>query len=197
MTPRHPGVRVPVVAESAATGDVAALYTEIRDHFGLGLVPDVFKLVSTRTPFLKVFWDGYRSVFDEDGALSRDVKELISAFVAREVSCRYCVDAHVLFLDLLNADATMKASLAVAEVDQMDLPEPTRELLRLSRRVTKEPDRITEADFAKARACGWSDAQILEALWTACQFNWVTRMVSAAGLVSLGQLAEPEPIRER
>lgn len=190
------GVHVPVVTEGAATGDIADLYHEIRDHFGLGLVPDVFKLVSTRSSFLKVFWDGYRSVFD-DGELPRDVKELIAAYVAREVSCQYCVDAHVLFLDLLNADATLKASLGVKDVEQMDLPEPVRELLRLSGRITNESHRITEADFAKARACGWSDAQILEALWTACQFNWVTRMVSAAGLVSLGQLAEAEALTPR
>ncbi|TKK91357.1 peroxidase-related enzyme [Herbidospora galbida] len=196
MTPGSPGVNVPIVTEAAATGDVAELYGEIRDHFGLGLVPDVFKLVSTRSRFLKVFWDGYRSVFDE-GELSRDVKELIAAFVAREVSCHYCVDAHTLFLDLLGADAALKASLSVAEVEQMDLPEPVRELLRLAKRITDESHRVTEADFAKARACGWSDAQILEALWTACQFNWVTRMVSAAGLVSLGQLAEFEPATGR
>ncbi|GLX99566.1 peroxidase-related enzyme [Herbidospora sp. NBRC 101105] len=190
------GVHVQVVTEGTATGDIAELYDEIRDHFGIGLVPDVFKLVSTRTPFLKVFWDGYRSVFD-DGELPRDVKELIAAYVAREVSCQYCVDAHVLFLDLLNADAALKASLAVKEVERMDLPEPVRELLRLSGRITNESHRITGADFAKARASGWSDAQILEALWTACQFNWVTRMVSAAGLVSLGQLAEVEALTPR
>ncbi|MEZ7126597.1 carboxymuconolactone decarboxylase family protein [Nonomuraea sp. AD125B] len=182
-------VRLPVINESRAEGVTATLYAEMREHFGLGLVPDVFKLVSTRPEFLQVFWDGYRSVFGA-GLLERDVKELIAAFVAREVSCAYCVDAHVLFLRLVGADERMEASLRHAEIDDMPLPEATRILLRLAAQVTHQAYRITDDDFADARAAGWSDGQLLEAVWTACQFNWVTRMASALGLTTLGQLAE-------
>jgi uncharacterized peroxidase-related enzyme len=189
MTTQSPGVRVPVVRETAATGTTAALYEEIRARFGLGLVPDVFKLVSTRPSYLQVFWDGYRSVFHE-GVLDRGVKELIAAFVAREVACRYCVDAHVLFLDLIGADPGLTASLAVSDIGDMPVSEPTRELLRLAARITHEAYRIVDQDFVRLRAVGWSDEQILEAIWTACQFNWVARMVNTLGLTTLGQLAE-------
>ncbi|MFI6510331.1 carboxymuconolactone decarboxylase family protein [Streptosporangium sp. NPDC050855] len=184
-----PGVRVPVVSETTATGTTAALYEEIRTRLGLGLVPDVFKLVSTRPAYLQVFWDGYRSVFHE-GVLERGVKELIAAFVAREVACRYCVDAHVLFLDLIGADPGLTASLAVPDIDDMPIPEPTRELLRLAARITHEAYRIADEDFVRLRALGWSDEQILEAVWTACQFNWVARMANTFGLTTLGQLAD-------
>ncbi len=189
MVTHSPGVRVPVIHEAAATGDTAAIYEEIRDRLGFGLVPDVFKLVSTRPSYLRAFWDGYRSVFLE-GVLDRDVKELIAAFVAREVACRYCVDAHVLFLDLIGADPGLAASLAVADIDDMAIPEPTRELLRLAHRITHEAYRILDQDFVRLRAVGWSDEQILEAVWTACQFNWVARMVNTLGLSALGQLSE-------
>lgn len=189
MQKNHDGVRLTVINESQAGGRTAELYAEMREHFGLGLVPDVFKLVSSRPEFLQVFWDGYRSVFGP-GLLDRQIKELIAAFVAREVSCSYCVDAHVLFLRLVGADERMEASLQHAEIDDMPLPEATRVLLRLAHRVTHQAYRLTDEDFDLARTSGWSDGQILEAVWTACQFNWVTRMVSAAGLTSLGQLAE-------
>ncbi|GAA3119692.1 hypothetical protein GCM10010466_08180 [Planomonospora alba] len=185
-------MRVPVVDESAAVDTTAALYEEIRAHFGLGLVPDVFKLVSTRPDYLKVFWDGYRSVFDE-GFLDRGVKELIAAFVAQEVGCGYCVDAHVLFLDMIGADRRLASALRVADIDDMPVPAAVREVLRLARRITREAYRIGQEDFDRLKGCGWSDDQILEAVWTACQFNWVTRMVNAAGLVELGQLAGPGP----
>ncbi|GGL40653.1 hypothetical protein GCM10014719_47290 [Planomonospora parontospora subsp. antibiotica] len=183
-------MRVPVVSETAAAGATAALYGEMRTHFGFGLVPDVFKLVSTRPSYLKVFWDGYRSVFDE-GFLDREVKELIAAFVAREVSCGYCVDAHVLFLDMIGADPRLAACLEVSDIDDMPVSAATRELLRLARRITHEAYRTGQADFDRLKESGWGDDQILEAIWTACQFNWVTRMVNAAGLVALGQLGEP------
>ncbi|MDF2705260.1 MAG: peroxidase [Nonomuraea muscovyensis] len=184
-------VRLPVMNESQAVGATAELYAEMRAHFGFGLVPDVFKLVSTRPEFLKVFWDGYRSIFSV-GLLDREIKELIAAFVAREVSCGYCVDAHVLFLHLVSADPRLEESLRVTEIDDMPLPESTRVLLHLAGAITHQAYRITDDDFEQARQLGWNDAQLLEAVWTACQFNWVARMVNAAGLSSLGQLADQE-----
>jgi hypothetical protein len=39
-------VRIPIVQESEATGDLADLYEEVRETFGIGFVPDVFKLVA-------------------------------------------------------------------------------------------------------------------------------------------------------
>lgn len=191
MTRDGASVRIPVMNESEAVGATAELYAEMRAHFGFGFVPDVFKLVSTRPEFLKVFWDGYRTIF-ADGLLDRGTKELIAAFVAREVSCAYCVDAHVLFLHLVSADPCLEESLRCGEIDDMPLPESTRALLRLARTITHQAHRITDDDFEQARRLGWSDAQLLEAMWTACQFNWVARMVNAAGLVSLGQLTERE-----
>ncbi|WP_433381145.1 carboxymuconolactone decarboxylase family protein [Streptosporangium sp. CA-115845] len=189
MTTDGTSVRLPVMNESHAVGATAELYAEMRAHFGFGLVPDVFKLVSTRPEFLKVFWDGYRSIFS-DGLLDREVKELIAAFVAREVSCSYCVDAHVLFLHLVSADPSLEESLRCSDIDDMPLPQSTRVLLHLARAITHQAYRITDDDFERARRLGWSDAQLLEAVWTACQFNWVARMVNTAGLSSLGQLAE-------
>lgn len=66
-------VRLPVVTEQAATGETAQLYGEINEFFGLGFVPDVFQLTSTRPSFLRAFWEGFRSIFTE-GVLSRETR---------------------------------------------------------------------------------------------------------------------------
>ncbi|MGR6913104.1 carboxymuconolactone decarboxylase family protein [[Actinomadura] parvosata] len=192
MASGSPNTRASIVPESAATGDLSRLYRDIRRHFGLGFVPDVFKLLSSRPDLLEVFWAGYRAMFAA-GVLPREIKELIAAFVSREVACRYCAEAHTFFLAFIDADPHLKESLDVRDVDDMPIPENVRELLRFSFRVTHEAYRITDDDFERLRRAGWSQAQILEAVWEICQFNAVARMANALGLREIGELAEPAP----
>ena len=181
-------VRLPVVSEAAATGETARLYAEIRDFFGLGFVPDVFQLTSTRPSFQRVFWDGYRSMFAE-GSLDRETKELIAALVARDAGCSYCVDAHLLLLELVGGSPEVIASARAETVDELPVEPRVRELLRLVQCIDTEAYRITDADFAALRTAGWSDDELLEAVWTASLFNGIVRLVDTLGLYRVGQLA--------
>ena len=80
--------RIRVVQESEASGETKALYQEIRAYFGLGVVPDVVKLVSTRVDMLQVFFDTYKAMFG-GGHLPRQVKEMIATIVSKTNSCSY------------------------------------------------------------------------------------------------------------
>jgi uncharacterized peroxidase-related enzyme len=182
-------VRVPIVAESEAEGETAEVYAQIRDHFGLGFVPDVFQLTSTRPTFLRAFWDGFRSMFAE-GHLPREVKELIAAFVARDAGCRYCVDAHLFLLELIGAAPEVVAAARADAVDDLPVEPRVRELLRLVGRIDTDASRITDADFTGLRDAGWTDDELLEAVWTACLFNGIVRLADTLGLYRVGQLSE-------
>ena len=80
--------RIRIIQESEATGETAAIYDEVRKTFGMPIVPDVVKLVSTRVEFLRVFHDAYRAMF-VGGYLPRQVKEMIATVVSRTNSCSY------------------------------------------------------------------------------------------------------------
>jgi uncharacterized peroxidase-related enzyme len=183
-------VRLPIIAESAATGETAQLYAEIREHFGFGFVPDVFQLPSARPTFLRTLWNGFRSMFTE-GVLPRETKELIAVFVAREAGCSYCVDAHVLFLDLIGAKPEVAEAVREAAVDDMPVDEKVRELLRFVQRIDHEAYKIVDADVRRLRDMGWTDDELLEAIWTACLFNAIVRMVNTFGLYRIGQVTTP------
>jgi uncharacterized peroxidase-related enzyme len=183
-------VRLPIIAESAATGETAQLYAEIREHFGFGFVPDVFQLPSARPTFLRTLWNGFRSMFTE-GVLPRETKELIAVFVAREAGCSYCVDAHVLFLDLIGAKPEVAEAVREAAVDDMPVDEKVRELLRFVQRIDHEAYKIVDADVRRLRDMGWTDDELLEAIWTACLFNAIVRMVNTFGLYRIGQVTAP------
>jgi uncharacterized peroxidase-related enzyme len=175
------GVRLPTIPESAATGETAALYAEIREHFRLGFVPDVFQLPGSRPSFLKTLWAGYRSMF-ADGVLPRATKEHIATLVARDAGCRYCVDAHVLFLDLIGASPDIVDAARVASIDDMPIDDELRELLRFVQRIDHEAYRIVDADLEHLREIGWTDDELLEAIWTACLFNAIVRLADTFGL---------------
>ncbi len=81
-------VRIGIVQESEAIGETKALYEEIRALFGLPVVPDVFKLISTRPDFLRVMFEGYKAMFG-GGHLPRQVKEMIATVVSETNSCTY------------------------------------------------------------------------------------------------------------
>jgi alkylhydroperoxidase family enzyme len=80
--------RIRIVQESQAEGETRDLYDEIRAYFGIGMVPDIFKLVSIRPDFLRVFSEAYKAMF-LSGVLPRPVKEMIATVVSSTNSCAY------------------------------------------------------------------------------------------------------------
>jgi hypothetical protein len=41
---------------------------------------------------------------------------------------------------------------------------------------------VTDDDWARAAAAGWTNAHLLEAVFTAALFNFITRLVDSVGL---------------
>lgn len=181
-------VRVGVVAERDAEGEVAELYGELRDTFS-GFVPDVFKLVSTRPDMLRAFVEGYRSMFG-GGLLPQEAKEVVALTVAREASCRYCATAHDALLRLLGVESSYADAVASGSLDDPAIPADVRALATLASDITQHAHRVTDDDLARVRSHGWDEAQVLEAIWVACLFNGIVRLADALGLYEVGQLAD-------
>jgi uncharacterized peroxidase-related enzyme len=182
------GTRVEIVREQDATGEIAELYDELRGMF-LGFVPDVFKLVSTRPDLLGVFVAGHRGMFD-GGQLPREAKEVVALTVARVASCQYCTTAHDALLRLLGTDAAYADAVLSGALDDPAIPTDIRALAELATKITEHAYRITDDDLDRVRVHGWTDRQLLEAVWVACQFNATVRLVDTFGLRDLNQFAD-------
>jgi uncharacterized peroxidase-related enzyme len=180
--------RVEIVREQDATGEVAELYDELRGAF-LGFVPDVFKLVSTRPDLLGVFVAGHRAMFG-GGHLSREAKEVVALTVARVASCQYCTTAHDALLRLLGTDSHFADAVLNGALDDPAIPADVRALAEMATKITEHAYRITDDDLDRVRAHGWTDQQLLEAVWVACQFNATVRLVDTFGLRDLNQLTD-------
>lgn len=181
-------VRVETVREADAEGEVAELYDELREQF-LGFVPDVFKLVSTRPDLLGHFVAGHRTMFD-GGVLPREAKEVIALTVARVASCQYCATAHDAILRLLGTDPAYADAVLHGDLDNPAIPTEVRALAELAVAITEHAYRITDDDLDRVRTHGWTDPQVVEAVWVACQFNAAVRLADTFGLRDLNQLAD-------
>jgi uncharacterized peroxidase-related enzyme len=184
-------VRVAVVQDSEATGELAELYDRLRSAF-FGFVPDIFKVVSARPEFLRVLVDGYASMFD-GGTLDRHLKEVIALTVAREAGCNYCATAHDTLLRVVSSNEAYARAVSEGNLDDPALPHGAKTFAELAVTITRHAHRLTDDDLAVIAAVGWSEAQVLEAIWVACLFNAIVRLADAVGLDDLGQLTEPAP----
>lgn len=182
-------IRTQIIHESAATGETAAIYAQIREHFGLGVVPDVFKLAGARPDFLRVLWAGYRAMFD-GGVLPRDVKEMIATVVSKTNSCRYCVQAHSLLLRSIGGSDEATAAAAATDIDALPVARKHRALIRFAAQISEAAYRISDDDFADLRGEGLADDEILEAAFVAALFNAINRIADTFGLYELAQLHE-------
>ncbi|MGA4846731.1 carboxymuconolactone decarboxylase family protein [Streptomyces sp. G5(2025)] len=175
-------VRVRLIAEEEADGRLAELYDEVKKATALPFVPDMFRLASTRPDLLEVILSGYKGIF-LDGVLPRQTRELIAAWTSKVNQCSYCVGTHSFFLQVFGGPEELAQAIATAESPE-DLPvdDRTKVLLRLLTRLSREPYKITDADWHQAMESGWSSEDLLEGFFTTALFNFITRMVDGLGL---------------
>jgi uncharacterized peroxidase-related enzyme len=177
-------VRVPLVAETDATGDLAAIYDDIKGSLNIPFVPDMFRLLSTRPDLLKAILGGYQAIF-LGGVLDRRLKETIAAWTARLNQCPYCVGTHNFFVLAFGGTPELTNAIETAAgVEDLPLDDKTKSLLAFTEKITLTPWKITDGDWASTRDAGWSESEVLEASFTAALFGSITRMVDGLGLGS-------------
>jgi uncharacterized peroxidase-related enzyme len=188
-------VRVPMIVESEATGLLAELYEEVKNGTGLPFVPDMFRLLSSKPELLKAVVAGYDGIFNH-GALPRETRELIAAWTSRVNQCPYCVGTHSFFLQVFGGTEELANAIAAStSPDELPVDERTHELLRLITKVTTAPYRITDGEWHRAQDAGWTTGELLEGVFCASLFNFITRLVDSLGLgtsVTMSRISQQE-----
>ncbi len=173
-----------VVSEDSASSEVERLYQRFRDDFGRPQVPGILQCFATHPPLLDHMLGLAKEMLFVDGALGRQNKEMISAFVSASNRCAYCADSHAYSFRMQGgAQETVQAVLA-CDLDASAITPQQRTLLRFARKVTEDSQAITPADIDDLRAAGWSDLQIAETIHVTALFATFNRVVNAFGLPS-------------
>jgi len=82
-------VKIRVVEDAEATGEVAQVYDEWRARSGRRMVPGIYKCFSARPDFLRKVMEFADCVHFSDGHLNRRTKEMIATYVSAMNHCPY------------------------------------------------------------------------------------------------------------
>lgn len=175
---------LPVVDENTASPEVRQLYQRFREGFGRPQVPGILQCFATHPPLLEHMLGLAKDMLFVDGALGRQNKELISAFVSASNRCAYCADSHACSFRMQGgAQATVRAVLA-CDLESEHITPQQRTLLEFARKITQDSQALTPTDIDCMRASGWGDLQIAEAIHVTALFATFNRVVNAFGLPS-------------
>jgi AhpD family alkylhydroperoxidase len=152
------------IEPDAATGPLRDLYARIAS--ARGGVADVHKIQSLNPRAMAAHLEIYRAVLFQPSPLPRPWREAIGIAVSRANACDYCVAHHQAALDGLAPS-----------------PEAPPLLLAWAERLTRRPESAGPSDIEQLRALGLGERAILDAILAVAYFNFVNRLVLAAGVV--------------
>jgi len=152
--------RISAIEKNEIPADVQEIYTEIESAFGK--VPNLFKTYSHFPPLLKANWGKVKALMMQ-GKLSRKTKEAIAVLVSKDNSCSYCVAAHTTALKSIGVTEE-EIEIIENDIEKADFSERERALITFARRANKDPNKITDEEFALLRKAGANESEIVEAL---------------------------------
>lgn len=179
--------RFPLIADAnVQDATVAAVYDEIRQELGFGMVPNIFKSMATRPTILRAHWDKFRATILQ-GYLPRTLKEMIGVLISQSNGSEYALRVHLHGLSALGMSEEVLQAL-VRDFEQCPLPQREKLLLRFGLLAATDPLRLTDEDYAALRAQDLSDEEIFEVIATADLFASINAYTDSAG-VPIDQLA--------
>lgn len=167
----------PLITPHAPAGEearVAGVLDAIKQH--IGFIPDGLRLYSLSPPLLETFV-GNVSYFNGGTRLRPMLTAMIRYLVSWQSKCQFCIDMNEGFLANMGLRLD-EIRAARANPEAAPLPENEMPLLRIALKSVEHPDNVIQADLDKARAHGWQDRDIFDAVVQAANnraFNQVLR----------------------
>ena len=139
---------------AAAKGEAKDLLTAVQAKYGA--VPNSFKVFANAPRTLA----GFRGLSDTlgDGLLPFETRYQIAVAVSELNKCPYCLSA---FTALGKAGGISDGALEACRLAGSDDPKIDA-ALKFAKAIVKNRGSVSEDDFIKVRAAGYSDAEILE-----------------------------------
>lgn len=153
--------RLQTIAPEEASGAVAQAYQVFPPQIG---VPAPLQMLSA-SPALVSLQAGFIKHFMTHPKLSPTLQALIRYLSAADQGYAFCVGLNG---NLLKSVGLSDVDLEAIHDDpsQAPLDDNEKALLLLTHKALRTPQALTDADFDAVRARGFSDADIMDALWS-------------------------------
>ncbi len=159
---------------------------------------------------LKAFPKGWAPLLAAHDAILRGAsplsiaeRELIAAYVSGLNGCRFCTNAHTAYAESYGMpEGVVEACLK--DLDTAPVDDCLKPLLRYAAKLTKTPDRLTDADVAAILAAGWPEEAVADTAMVVALFNFMNRIVMGHGVDAFAEYyakrlaaARARPLDER
>lgn len=146
----------------------------------LGFVPNVLRFFALRPTHLLRWNEHYEELMKGPSGLTKAEREMIAVVVSVANACAYCIAAHSAALRKLTGDEALADQVA-ADHRAAALPERTKRALDYAVKLTREVERMTEADVDALREAGWTDEDVMDIAEVTAMFNFSNRLASGLG----------------
>ena len=145
-----------------ATGEVAELYAQMQQ--AMGRVPTALQLYSGNPALLREYW-GYIGSIMQHPTLSPALTTAIRMLVSQQGQCVYCIDMNAGLL--INMMGWTADQVAATRTDYRAGPFSAAEktLLGLVLKAVRDSSSVTALDLQDAHLAGWSDRDVLDAVY--------------------------------
>ncbi|MEJ8569799.1 carboxymuconolactone decarboxylase family protein [Elongatibacter sediminis] len=187
---------IDIIPPDRAEGRLAKLYRRVSGPGGQ--VDNVLQVHSLRPHSLEGHMGLYKAVLHHPGnTLPGWYLEAVGVLVSHLNGCDYCFGHHSAGLRRLldPADGDFDAWLGAITAAEPGPPLDAAQCagLRYARRLTREPESITQADIDALRTAGLEDGQIVEINQVAAYFAYANRTVSGLGASAEGEVLGLSP----
>jgi uncharacterized peroxidase-related enzyme len=153
---------IPTIKPQDATGQVAEIYAQMEQ--AIGRVPNAFQFYSISPPILENQWQSTGYYFRHPN-LGLPLLATIRMLVSQANECDYCIGFNEALL-IQRAGFTAEQT-AAAKRNPADAPlgDKDKAMLLFVLKATRTPKLVTAADAEALRHLGWTDRDILEAVY--------------------------------
>ncbi|MCB1858169.1 MAG: hypothetical protein KDI63_07850 [Gammaproteobacteria bacterium] len=142
----------------------------------LGFIPDGLRLYGISPPLMESFV-GNVGYFRQHPSLRGELLAMIRYLGSAQVGCQFCIDLNEGFLTHMGVDLD-DVRAARKDIGKAPLSEQEKVLLNLALKAINDPDNVRQTDIDSARAQGWNDREIFDAVAQAANnraFNYILK----------------------
>jgi len=150
----HAPSRYPVPNLEQLPDDIRARILAVQEK--AGFIPNVFLTLAHRPAEFRAFFAYHDALMEKEGALTKAEREMIVVATSGANQCQYCVVAHGAILRI-RAKSPLVADQVAVNYRKADITPRQKAMLDFAMKVSRDSERVNDADFAAAKAHGFTD----------------------------------------
>ena len=146
-----------------------------------GFVPNVFLALARRPDEWRAFFAYHDALMEKEGGLTKAEREMIVVATSGANQCLYCVVAHGAILRI-RAKNPLVADQVAVNYRKADITPKQKAMLDFAMKVSRESERVNDADLDALKGHGFSDDDIWDIAAITALFALSNRMANFTGM---------------